>query len=114
MLAIHCLIGCDTTNVLYRIGKRTAVDVLLKNIDELNYFSNLPSLSTEDALQIASKYMVLLYKNKDKNIKKLNKLRFNLTTKTTRPASELPPTDDAFYQHFQRFLFVSILFWSFT
>ena len=42
LLVIHCLTGCDTTNAMYKIGKKIAFDVLYKNIDSLNDLGNLP------------------------------------------------------------------------
>lgn len=62
--------------------------------------SKFPLLSKQEALQIATRYVLLLYKNKDTNIRTLNDLRLRMATTSNKPSSELPPTDDAFYQHF--------------
>lgn len=102
LLSIHCLTGCDTTSAFYKIGKRTAFDVLRKNIDCLEKMSKLPLLPKQEALQLAAKYVLLLYKNKDSNIRTLNDLRLRMAINSNKPSSELPPTDDAFYQHFLR------------
>lgn len=102
LLALHCLTGCDTTSGFFKIGKKSAFDVLKKNINVLQKLSNLPLLSNENALEIATKLVLLLYKNKDKQIKKLNDLRIKLATTTNKSSSELPPTEGAFYQHFLR------------
>lgn len=102
LLSTHCLTGCDITNAMYKIGKKTAFDVLFKNINNLKNLENLPFLSEDEAMELGVKYTLYLYKNKNKNIKSLNELRWNLTTSTNRPASELPPTDHAFRQHLKR------------
>lgn len=102
LLTIHCLTGCDTTNAIYKIGKKTAFDALYKNINNLKDLENLPFLSEEKALEVSTKYTLHLYRNRNKNIASLNQLRWYLTTETNRPASELPPTDHAFRQHVKR------------
>lgn len=104
LLAIHCLTGCDTTSAFYKIGKKTAFDMLLKNINDLTEIGNIPNLSEEEALKVSLQYIYYLYKNKNRNIHNLNEMRFFLTTTTNRPASEFPPTDDAFRQHLKRYL----------
>lgn len=55
LLAIHCLTGCDTTNAMYKIGKKTAFDVLYKNIDDFKDLENLPFLSQDKALEVSTK-----------------------------------------------------------
>lgn len=102
LLAIHCLTGCDTTSAFYKIGKRTAFDMLLKNINILAEIGNLPNLSEEEAIELSTRYVYTLYKNKNKDINNLNEMRYFLTSTTNRSASELPPTDDAFKQHLKR------------
>lgn len=106
LLAIHCLTGCDTTSAFYKIGKKTAFDVLTKNINHLTEIGDIPKLSEDEAVKISTKYVYYLYKNKNKNISTLNEMRVFLTSTTNRPASELPPTDDAFKQHLKRLEFI--------
>lgn len=102
LLAAHCLTGCDTTNALYKIGKKTAFDVLYKHVDNLEDLERLPELSEENAVNVSQQYILLLYKNNMPEIRNLNELRYRLTQSTNRSASELPPTDDAFKQHLKR------------
>lgn len=101
-LSIHCLTGCDTTSAFYKVGKKTAFDILKKNLPILKDFKILPLLSEDKALELATKYVLLIYRNKDKNITTLNELRMSMATTTNKPSSELPPTNAAFYQHFLR------------
>lgn len=102
LLSVHCLTGCDTTNAFFKIGKKTAFEVLKKNIDFLEPLSKLPLLPQTDGLQMATQFVLFLYKNKDSTIQTLNDLRLRIATQTNKPSSELPPTDGAFYQHFLR------------
>lgn len=99
---MHVLIGCDTTNALFKIGKKTAYDILVKNLGTLKNLAKLNSVSTPEAVNIATKFALALFKNKNKAIDTLNQLRYELTTTTNKSASELPPTDDAFYHHVLR------------
>ncbi len=48
---------------------------------------------------IATKFALALFRNKNEALKTLDKLRYQLTTTSNKSASELLPTDDAFYQH---------------
>lgn len=102
LLALHCFTGCDTTSSFFKVGKKSAFDVLKKNIVDLKKLSQLPLLSHDEALEIVTRLVLLLYKNKDKKIQKLNDLRIKLATTTNKPSAELPPTEGAFYQHFLR------------
>lgn len=105
LLAIHSLTGCDTTSAFYKIGKKTAFDILMKNAANLKDLQELPNLPFDRAQEIAVHYVLLLYKNKQKDIRTLNELRLFFTKNTNRSASEIPPTDDAFKLHLQRFVF---------
>ncbi|KAK5646186.1 hypothetical protein RI129_004650 [Pyrocoelia pectoralis] len=104
LMSMHCLTGCDTTSALYKIGKKSAFDVLKRNIAILENLSKLPTLPEDKALEVATQYMLLLYKNENPTVRTLNDLRLKLATTSNKPAPELPPTDAAFYQHFLRIL----------
>lgn len=104
LLALHCFTGCDTTSGFFKIGKKSAFQILTKNIIILQKLSELPLLSNDEAFEVVIKLVLLLYKNKDKEIQKLNDLRIKLATTTNKPSSELPPTEGALYQHFLRYL----------
>lgn len=97
--SLHVLTGCDTTNALFKIGKKTAFDILLKNSGTFKDLEELPNVSTTEAIKIATKFVLALYKNKHSSITSLNELRYKLTVTTNKPAPEHPPTDDAFQQH---------------
>lgn len=97
---MHALSGCDTTSAIYRLGKRTAYSALTKNADALHgleAFQDVPTF-----LDNVRRFVLLMHGKKTKNISSLNELRFVLATTTDKPASLLPPTDDAFEQHVLR------------
>lgn len=104
--ALHVLTGCDTTNAMFKIGKKTAYDVFSKNLGTFKDLSKLNSVSTTEAVYIATKFALALFRNKNDAIQTLNELRYQLTTTTNKSASELPPTDDAFYQHVLRWVYL--------
>lgn len=99
--SLHALTGSDVTNAFFKIGKKTAFEVLLKNVEDVD-LSALNSVDINEAVTIATNFVLLLYKNKNKTIKTLNELRLYFTTNSNKAASELPPTDDAFKQHVLR------------
>lgn len=94
--SVHTLTGCDTTNALFKIGKKTAFDVLIYTL------SNIINLADEEKMAVATGFVLTLYKNKNKEIVCLNDLRLEMTKSTNRKVSELPPTDNAFKQHVLR------------
>lgn len=103
LLSMHALTGCDTTSAFYKIGKRTAFDILIKYIEAFKQLSTITTVTEEYAFEIASEFIIKLYKPKKTNIRTLNELRLYLTQYSNKPASELPPTDDAFLQHLKRY-----------
>lgn len=100
--AMHVLTGCDTTNAFFKIGKKTAYDTLVKNSESFKDLANLTYVPTAEAVTIATKFALALFKNQNKATETLNQLRYHLTTNSNKSASELPPTDDAFYHHVLR------------
>ena len=101
--AVHALTGCDTTSALFTIGKRTAFTKLSQhfaNVRELSQFG--VTLSVSDALDVARRFVLLLYGQKARQCGSLNALRFTLASTSDKEAAMLPPTDDAFKQHVLR------------
>lgn len=90
LLSIHCLTGCDTTSAFYKIWKRTAFDVLRKNVHCLEKLSKLPLLPEQEALKRVIKYILLFYKNKATGIGTLNNLRLRMATKSNKPSPSFP------------------------
>lgn len=101
--AVHALSGCDSTCAIYRMGKRTAYSVLTENADALQGLAEFQD--TETFLKSARKFILFMHGKKAKNISSLNELRFHLATTTDKPASQLPPTEDAYEQHALRSLY---------
>jgi hypothetical protein len=98
--AAHALSGCDTTSSLYKLGKKTAYSALTKNaeaLQSLEAFDDVPKF-----LDAARRFVLFMHGKKTKNLNSLNDLRFMLATTTDKPATMLPPTEDAFEQHVLR------------
>jgi len=98
--ATHALSGCDTTSALYKLGKRTAFSVLTKNVEALQKLETFQDVLT--FLDTARRFVLLMHGKKTKTLSSLNELRFLLATTTDKPATALPPTEDAFEQHVLR------------
>ena len=100
--AAHALTGCDTTCSMNRIGKKTAYSKLLKNVDTLSNLKTFHEDDREDSFAVARSYALLLYGKKGSDMDTLDELRYIMATTTDKPASMLPPTEDAFKQHVLR------------
>lgn len=105
LLGIHALTGCDTTNALFKIGKTPAFDVLSSNIATVKDISKLVQLPQKEALELATRYILLVYRNKNKKITTLNHLGLHLAKTTNKQSSQLPPTNGAFLQHLLRCIY---------
>lgn len=86
---MHAITGCDTTSSFNGIGERTAYSTLIKNAQTLSDMNGFH-------------FVLLMHGKNGKDLDSLNDLRFNLATTTDKPASMLPPTEDAFKQHILR------------
>ena len=102
--AAHALTGCDTTSSFYQTGKRTACTKLEQHVKKKN-----PSLTTfgiqndlEADISSARSYVLSFYGKKAETCSSLDQLRYVLASTTDKPASQLPPTEDAFKQHVLR------------
>ena len=99
--SMHALTGCDTTSALYGIGKKTAYTVLKQNKSTLE-LDKFGTASIDDAVKIARRYVLLLYKSK--SCKDLDDLRYNLLQNSNKAISNFPPTEDSFIHHVKRSL----------
>jgi len=95
--AVHALSGCDSTSSMYRMGKKTAYSVLMENAEALQGLGNLQD--EESFTSSAMDFALLMNGKKAKKQASLNDLRYHLATTTDKPASQLPPTEDAYKQH---------------
>lgn len=66
--ALHVLTGCHTTNAMFKIVKKTAYDVFSKNLDTFKELANLNSVSTAEAVNIATKFALAILKNKNESL----------------------------------------------
>ena len=57
--AVHALSGCDSTSAIYRMGKRTAYTILIKNAKALQCLSHLQDLDT--FLEASMDFLLLMY-----------------------------------------------------
>jgi hypothetical protein len=92
--AAHSVTGCDTTSLLFGIGKQSVFKVLKENPDNFKDLSNLADCDVEVSVTAARRLIIQLYdsrgkiKAKDEN---LNKLRTRLATvKSAHLAKHLP------------------------
>ena len=106
----HALTECDSTNSIFGIGKRTACAILLKMPKSV--CSNLYSSPAESWLATATELVLRMYSKMAAKCKSFNELRYKLATTTDKPATQLPPTDDAFKQHASRARYQSLIWCS--
>ena len=108
--AAHALTRCDTTSAFFKIGHRTAFTKLLEHIDSVQQLSEFGgSYSLSISLDIARRYVLLLYGKRSKNCNTLDELRYALASTTDKQTAMLPPIEDAFKQHVIRALFQAII-----
>lgn len=105
--SVHAITGCDSTNAIFGIGKKTACTIL-QNMPE-SVCSKLYKSPAESWLAAATEFVLLMYGKKAGKCKTLNELRYKLATTTDKPANQLPPTDDAFKQHALRAMYQSLI-----
>jgi len=97
---MHALSDCDTTSALYKVGKRTGYLVFAKNVEALE---KLETFQDDTAfLDTARRFVLLMHGKNSQTLSSLNELRFLLATTTDKPATALPPAEDAFKQHVLR------------
>lgn len=77
-------------------------DTLIKNPEIFENLQFLEVLPTNEAVDAARHFVGQLYKQK--SCTNLDELRYNMTMKTKKSAAELPPTEDAFWQHVLRYV----------
>ncbi|KAG1668106.1 hypothetical protein GQR58_018096 [Nymphon striatum] len=85
-----------------RIGKLTAYSTLIKNAHTLSDMKRFHEADMDTCISLARKFVRLMYGKKGKHLDSLNDLRFHFAATTDKPASMLPPTEDAFKQHILR------------
>ena len=99
--AAHAITGCDTTSSFYKIGKRIVYNKLVEHVKKHPAALKTFGLGdcVEDDIASARDFLLTIYSSKQDN---LDKLRYVLASTTDKPASHLPPTEDAFKQHVLR------------
>lgn len=102
LLPLHVITGCDTTNSFFKIGKKTAFDVFMKNPKSFGELEKLGTAPIAESFDIGTKFVLALFRNKNTSIKTLNQLRYHFSMTSQKSATELPPTDDSFQQHILR------------
>ena len=103
--AAHAVTGCDTTSLLFGIGKRSVFKVLKENPDYFKDLSNLADCDVDVSVAAARRLVIKLddsrgkIKTEDKN---LNRLRIRLATVKRACLATLPPCEATFKQHVLR------------
>jgi hypothetical protein len=107
---VHALTGCDSTSSLFGIGKKTAYSVLCKIANLVS--SNLSfddNVSLVKWIEGARTLVLSMYGNKGKRSKTLDDVHYLFATTTDKPATQLPPADDAFKVHASRARYQSFI-----
>lgn len=104
LIAAHILTGRDTTSTLHHIEKRVSYTKLLKHVrkNNLSLVTFGMQNEVEADVSFARSYVLSLYRKKAKASSSQDQLRYLLASTTDKPASQLPPTGDAFKQQFLR------------
>ena len=72
---------------------------MIKNAQSLSDLSRFHEVDDDDSVKMARKFVLLMYGKKAKKLEFINDLRYRFATTTDKPASMLPPTEDAFRQY---------------
>lgn len=99
LLAFHAITGCDTTNSFFKIGKKSAWDIFIKNSKTFQ-LDKFGKDNVDHSVNIARIFVLYLYRQH--NCTDLNDARLKLTLYTKKSAKEIPPTEDAFRLHVLR------------
>jgi 5'-3' exonuclease len=76
--AAHALTGCDSTNSLFKIGKKTAFAKLIKHAEELPALASFGIIQNlEENVSAARKYALALYGNKRRSTQTSQHLHFH-------------------------------------
>ncbi|KAJ8321079.1 hypothetical protein KUTeg_002666 [Tegillarca granosa] len=106
LLVAYVLSGCDTVSYPFRKGKKLAAKMALSMVKDFPNLSNfgVDNFTVSEELKVeARKYFASLYGCSD--IDSLNVLRQHLFASSRTDLRVLPPTEDAFHQHFLRALY---------
>ena len=99
------LTGCDTTSYPFNKGKKSFVDIALKNINSFHQLSEFGLdewVVIDDALAEARHLFSLMYGRSD--IRNMNEFRQHVFARSKSDLRSLPPTEDAFLLHVKRCL----------
>ena len=107
----HALTGCDSTNALLGIGKKTVYTTLKKQVENDTPVVNLGNVHCPEWMESARTLVLRLYGSKGGQCKTLDDWRYVFATTTDKPAAQLPPTEDAFHQHASRAIYQTLV-WS--
>ena len=87
--AAHAVTGCDTTSLLFRIGKRNVFKVLKENPDNFKDLSNLSDCDVVVSVTAARRLVIKLYdsrgkiKTDDENLNKVNNSEKRMSCQTS-------------------------------
>ena len=96
----HALTGCDFTSSLFGIEEKAAYQALSKKVTTGNALAGLRNANVlESWMEAAIELVLAMYRKRAKACKTLDELRYLLATTSDKPATQLPPTEDAFWQH---------------
>ena len=104
----HCLTGCDSTSSFSGIGKKSALNVLVKHKNELLSLADIGdhidiNENSEAVLDVVKFISWLYCPTLPENLASdINGLRYRLFCQKHLSGERLPPTHDALLQHIKR------------
>lgn len=108
--AAHALTGCDSTNAMFGIGKKTMYAALERELGSSQSDYGLANVNDPKWMEAARYLIIAMYKSKNKKkCRILDELRHHLATTTDKLVVQLPPTEDAFREHALRARFQTLI-----
>ena len=107
----HALTGCDTTSAFKNIGKKTAYEVMLKVLPDIQNtfstyffhpFKQITKASPE--FKAIERYVILLYSRTSSHTS-VNEARMEMYFQKTQNLERVPPTADALLLHIKRAIY---------
>ena len=107
----HALTGCDTTSAFKNIGKKTAYEVMIKVLPDIQntfstfFFNPFKQITKESPeFKAIERFVILLYSRTSPHTS-VNEARMEMYFQKTQNLERVPPTADALLLHIKRAIF---------
>lgn len=114
LLFFHALTGCDTVSAFFGLGKVTAFDVWMANVNITQVFCDIGNEEVQvdgAAFGAIERFIVSLYDRKS-DLVSVNLCRKDLFSRKGRTIENIPPTQNALSLHIRRAVYQSCHVWS--